>query len=220
MRDFEVIQYELFGLSLQEPVSLIYNWLAAVLCLIWYLKLKPENELVRNWRYFFLTFSITCFVAGIAHSLYQYTGIYGKMPHWIGGIVSGYFVGKAMLSLLDDTNIKRGLNLLLKSKLVINLTLALGLVTFTFVLIDSVLTYIVYCAGISLFLIRKGQKDLKLFVYGVITSFSGALCFVLKLDVSRYFNREDFSHVFILASLILFFYGAKKQEQRKELIIE
>lgn len=219
MKGFEVIHYDLFGLHLQEPNSLIYNWLVAVLCFVWFLKLTPNNEFVKNWRYFFLTFSITCFFAGFAHSLFGYFGIYGKMPHWVGGIISGYFVGKAMLSLLEESKIKSFLMKLLVIKLVSNILLALSLVTFTFVLIDSAITYIIYCAGISIYRIKRDRDEYKIFVFGVVASFCGALSFVFKLDISIYFNREDISHVFVLISLILFYIGTKKIETKEGLAL-
>ncbi|HRO76303.1 MAG TPA: hypothetical protein PLP27_09170 [Crocinitomicaceae bacterium] len=214
MKEFEVIQYHFLGLQLQEPISLIYNWLVAILCLIWFFKLKPTNESVKNWRYFFLVFAITGFFAGLAHTFYQYTGIYGKMPHWVGGIVSGYFAGKAMLALLNNSEIKKKLLVFLKVKLLVNIALALSFVTFLYVILDSALTYIIFCAGISIYLIKRGEKHLKTFVYAVIISFFGAFGFLFKLDLSLYFNREDFSHLFILISLILFYFGAKEIEKR------
>jgi hypothetical protein len=218
MKDFEVIKYELFGLSLQEPVSLIYNWLVAILCLLWYFKMSKDSEFIKNWKYFFLTFAITSFVAGLAHSLYHYFGIYGKMPHWVGGIISGYFVCKAMLTKLALTKGKIVLTFFMYLKLLASLSLALLYVTFTFVLIDSALTYIVYCAGISFVMIKQGEKEYKGFVLGVLLSFCGAISFVFKLDISIYFNREDFSHIFVLASLIVFYLTATKTAKKKELI--
>lgn len=220
MKNFEVIQYELFGLTLQEPMALIYNWLVAVLCFVWFLQIKPIDKFTQNWRSFFLIFAIATFCAGFAHSLYQYTGIYGKMPHWVGGIISGYFVGKAMLSLLETSSVKKLLNVLLYVKLIVNISLALLLETFTFVLIDSALTYIVYCAGISISLVRKGNSTFKLFVWGVVISFLGAISFILKLDISKYFNREDFSHIFVLASLILYYIAVNKVAAKNELVFD
>lgn len=214
MKGFDVIKYQLFGLDLQEPVSLIYNWLVAVLCMVWYFKLKPVNNAVSNWRIFFLIFSITCFFAGLAHSFYQYTGIYGKIPHWIGGIVSGYFAGKAMLTLLKDSKTKKWLTILLPIKSVLNMVLALSFLNFIFVTIDSILAYIVYCAGIAIILMKKGQKDVRLYLYGVLVCLPAVFCFLLKIDLSIYFNREDLSHVFMLSCLICFYYATKKLEQR------
>lgn len=214
MREFEVIQYDFLGLHLQEPISLIYNWLVAILCMMWFQNLRPVNESVQNWRYFFLVFSITSLFAGLAHSFYYYTGIYGKMPHWIGGIIAGYFAGKGMLALLDESKNKGLLLLFLKIKFALNIILAISLVSFLFVILDSALTYIIYCVGISVFLIKKGQKELRLFIYGVVISFMGAMSFLFKLDLSTYFNREDFSHVFILISLIFFYLAVRKIEEK------
>ncbi len=214
MREFEVIHYDFLGLHLQEPIALLYNWLVAILCLFWFLKLKPVNESVINWRYFFLVFSITSLFAGLAHSLYYYTGIYGKMPHWIGGIIAGYFAGKGMVALMVKSKASRYLTLFLNFKMLLNSILAISLVSFLFVILDSALTYIIYCIGISISLIKKGEKHLKLFIYGVVISFMGAMSFLFKIDISLYFNREDFSHIFILISLFFFYFAVRKIEEK------
>lgn len=208
MREFEVLQYELFGWHLQEPLSLLYNWLVCVLSWVWFKKLTPVTKSIANWRYFFLTFAITSFFAGLAHTFYQYIGIYGKFPHWIGGILSGFFAGKAMLLAWSEKS--QILELLLRIKLVVNSVLAITFASFIFVIVDSALTYIIYCAGISYSLVKRGVKEYKLYIFAVITSFLGALSFLFKLDFSLYFNREDFSHLFILASLIMFYSATKR----------
>jgi len=215
MREFAVVQYHLFGLSLQEPIALFYNWLIFVLCMIWVSKLKPVNEAVKNWRWFFILFGIACLFGGFAHSLYQYFGNVGKIPQWILGIVSGFFAGKAMWSLLPDSNkFKRFLFIFLWLKMIVNLTLCLSFMSFTFVTIDSILTYFIYAGGIGFYLYKKGQKELRYFFIAVLCCLPAAFIFLLKIDLSKYFNREDLSHVFILLCLIFFHIGTKKLMKR------
>ena len=51
---------------------------------------------------FFWFFGTGMFLGGIGHLMFNYLGFYGKYLPWLMGIVSIYFVEKAMISLLKD----------------------------------------------------------------------------------------------------------------------
>lgn len=213
MRDFEVIHYHLFNLNLQEPLALIYNWFMAILCLYYYFKLDPDNQAGKDWKLFFLIFSITCFFGGLAHTFYHYIGDYGKIPHWIGGLLFSFFAARGMIGFLNNSKFKENLFLTTKMKFVFFLILTLTMLRFTYVTIDAALTYLLFCGGVGIYLWKNGVNEAKYFVFGMFTVVLAGICFLAKVDISIYFNREDFSHIFILVSVVLFYSGTKRIEK-------
>src|SRR5699024_8920002 len=95
----ENLPFHLFGLCLQQPMGLLFNWLICLTCLVFYQKVKQTNFVfLKNCRYFFLTLGISTFFGGLGHLFFYYCGFYGKILPFSLGIVSSFFVAKAMLN--------------------------------------------------------------------------------------------------------------------------
>ena len=100
-----LIEFDLFGLTLQEPMALITNWIMAFFCLYSYSVIKKSTEInLVYWKWFFLIFSISAFFGGLGHLFFQQLGVEGKFLNWITGAISGIYLGKAMLFHFERSN--------------------------------------------------------------------------------------------------------------------
>ena len=210
MNHMEIIHFSAFGLNLQEPMALVFNWLMSLICFIAFFSLRNNNSKeIKFWKLFFLIFGISTFFGGFGHLFFQYFGLYGKFPHWIGGIISAYFAGRAMLCRLENLKLKMNLNLILIIKAIVFLGLALGLKNFIFVAIDAIVTYLFYCGIIGFTLCKKGVSAMMFIVIGVLICIPAAFVYILKINPSIWFNTDDLSHVFMVACVFFFFLGVK-----------
>lgn len=210
MNHSEIIRFSAFGLNLQEPMALVFNWLMAMVCFLAFLSLKKiSSEEIKLWRKFFLFFGLSTFIGGFGHLFFQYFGVYGKFPHWIGGIVSAYFAGSAMLCRMENLRLKKNLQRVLIVKAIVFLGLALVLRNFIFVAVDAIVTYLFYCGIIGFSLYKKGVTAMKFIVVGVLICIPAAFVYILKVYPSIWFNTDDLSHVFMLACVYFFYLGVR-----------
>ena len=208
------IPFDLFGLHLQEPMALITNWLMSVFSLYAYFKLKnTEKETTKKWSYFFISFSISTFFGGLGHLFFQYFGIPGKFPNWIFGIIAGYFAGKAMLIKLNEGSLKNRLNSFLILKGFTLLILSVFSFKFIFVAIDAILTYIIYCGILGYRFYKDGFLEMRYMVYGVLICLPSVFIFFFKINPHRWLNKDDLSHLFMLACIYFFYLGAIKSNK-------
>lgn len=208
----ELIEFRLYGLSLQEPMGVATNWMMTIFCLYAFFMLrKGDNIDMMWWRRFFLVFSISAFLGGTGHLFFQYFGIPGKFPNWIMTILSGFCGGFAMLVHYPDKIQKKKLEIFLIIKGLILLILAIISRKFVFVAVDSILTYIIFCGIIARKLYKIGMDDMKYMYYGVLICLPSIFIFFFKINLHRYLNKDDLSHLLMVVCLIFFYTSVKKR---------
>lgn len=209
--EFEIILFELFDLKLQEPMALVTNWMTASFSLFAFFQIKnPIHDFTIWWKRFFLYLAIGTGVAGLGHLFFQYGGIYGKMPSWILAIVSGVCSSFAMMSLLEEGNYKNRMKVLVLLKSMLFLFWALWFANFLFIAIDAILTYLIVCGGGSLFFMKRTIPGMKFILLGVLVLLPSAFFFLMKINLHRYLNRDDVSHLLMLGCIMLFYKGVKQ----------
>jgi hypothetical protein len=210
MVDFEIIDFSFFGLSLQEPMAIVTNWLISGFSFYAYFKLRNQKDAFqKSFSIFYLILGISMIFGGLGHAFYQYTGIVGKYPAWILGIVAGFFAGKAILKIWGERRGHFALTVFLLVKSFTLIILSVLYQSFIFVAVDSVLTYIIYLGLLPLSL-WKQINQMKYFVFGVLVLTPSIFIFLLNFNLHKYFNRDDLSHILMLSCIILFYFGAKK----------
>lgn len=210
MNQIEIIHFSFQGLELQEPMAAITNWMIASFCFYAFLKLKNRNfEEVNYWKYFFITFSFSTLFAGFGHLFFQYLSIPGKFPNWITGIVSGYFASNAMLVKMKNQANKKIIKIAIVVKASAFLFLALWKQNFLFIAIDAIVTYIVFCGVLGYIYFKQGHDYMKYMVLGVLVCLPSAFIFLLKLNLHKWLNKDDLSHLLMLGCTICFYFGAK-----------
>lgn len=206
----ELIEFKVGGLTLQEPMALITNWMMSLFSLYAYYKLnKIDFQEVTLWRKFFFWFTITSFFGGLGHLFFQQLGFPGKFPNWITSVLAGFYAGLAMLynfksNLLKSFLILKGLILLL---------LSIIFQKFIFIAVDAILTYVVYCGIIGYKLTKSKSLDFKFMYIGVLVCIPSVFIFLLKLNPHKWLNKDDLSHLLMLLCLIFFYLGASARSK-------
>ena len=221
--DFDKIEFTLLGLNLVEPNSIIGDSLLAVMAFIMAFKTKKFKDTSKffwNWYLFFLTFGVTFIFGGLGHTFYPYWGIIGKYPGWLGSIVSIYFIEKAFISLLSGNTPFFNYQKLALGKLVLVLIIEI----FVFILFDlnqdpqkgllipALNTAIgsIICLGILGWKFQKHITDsFKFFWMVPISMIPAAIVQSYKISLYPWLDRNDLSHLFLLVSLFLYWYGIK-----------
>lgn len=216
MNQIEIIHFSSFGLHLQEPMAAVTNWMISFFCFYAFWQLGKVDEPETNWwRKFFLCFSVSTFLAGFGHLFFQYTGIPGKFPNWILGVMSGYFAGNAMLVKMQNEATKKRIQQVLIFKMIFFIAMAIWKQNFVFVAIDAILTYVFFCGVLGFIYFKRGFQSMKFMVLGVLVCLPSAFIFLLKLNPHRWLNKDDLSHLFMLGCTICFYLGAKMSSTEK-----
>lgn len=215
MHPFEIIYFTIGDLQLQEPMALVTNWLISFFCFFVFVKTQWSNSYSSNaFKYFYLLLGISTFFGGFGHLFFQYFGVYGKFPCWIMGVAASLFIGKGILFYRKDKPFYNNWNVFLWAKSISLLAFSLFSKKFIFVAIDAVLTYILYSGYLSWKLWRSEKNEMKYFVYGMVVLFPSAFIFFLNINIHRYLNRDDLSHLLMLICVIIFYFGVKKLNLR------
>lgn len=214
--DMEIIEFELMGLSLQEPMGLLLNLVISISCFIFIKKVQvvKQGDFAWWWKYFFLFFGISTFFGGLGHLFYQYTGLYGKIPAWTFGLIANLFSARAMLTFIGPNKLKNWLIGIVFIKFVTFFILMLNTLNFKFVSGDATFSFVGYVLVIGLILfIKERKKHWLLAVIGSVCLMPAALFNGLKIDFHLWFNRQDAAHVFMLIALFVFYLASKKYFQ-------
>jgi hypothetical protein len=215
------IAFELFGLHLLEPMAMVTNWMMTIFSIYAFVMLKPSKEKndVYYWKKFFFWFAISTFFGGTGHLFFHYFDIPGKFPNWVSAIIAGYFAGKAIVINSNSIELIKKHEFFLIIKGVILLTAALFTKKFLFIAVDAILTYIMYCGVISNSYVKKGMLEMKYMIYGVLVCLPSVFIFFFKLNPHRWLNKDDLSHLLMLACIYFFYLGAKKRMDSHSLAI-
>jgi cbb3-type cytochrome oxidase subunit 3 len=207
-----IIRFTIGNLQLQEPMALLTNWMIAFTCLILYKKIKnPQTLFELNWKRFYAFFGVSVFFGGLGHLFFHYLGVYGKFPCWILGVFASYFAGKAMISTaIFSLKNRNTLHYFLVAKCSILGVLAILYTNFIFITIDAVLSYLFYCGIVSLIYWRKGRSEFKYIVYAILVLLPSIFIFLLRLNPHVWFNKEDLSHILMILTIILFYFGVQQ----------
>ena len=216
MHNFEIIHFSWFGLDLQEPMALILNWLVTAFSLFAFWSLKRQSA--GNLSYFskfYLTLGISTFFGGLGHLFFQYTGFYGKFPSWITAVLAGYYAARGVLEVYGHRKGYQFLSVFLLIKSVVLICLSLISLKFVFVAIDAILTYLIYCGYLAWKLWKDEVNAMRFLVFGVAVLIPSAFIFLFNFNIHRYLNRDDLSHLLMLACIIFFYQGMKLLVQRE-----
>lgn len=210
MNNFEIIEFSIGNLKLQEPIALITNWLIALFCFFVLMKVKWSDAYpIRSFRLFYAVLGISMIFGGLGHLFFQYFGLYGKIPSWGLGILAGYYMGKGVLYYWKKHQSYRFFSFFLIFKSLTLFILSVIFLKFIFVAVDMIFTYILYSGYIAYRLWKKDKIEMKFFVYGVIILFPSLFIFLMNINLHLYFNRDDFSHLLMLGCIMFFYKGVK-----------
>jgi hypothetical protein len=215
MPPFEIIEFSIFGLKLQEPMAVVSNWLISFFCVFAVFSTK-WNESVPSFFFkrFYIFLGISTFLSGFGHSFFYYFGIFGKYPAWVLASTSGYFISRGILFYWKEKKSYIFLSKFLIIKTISLIMMSLLSQNFLFILIDSIFTYIIYCGILAAKIWKMGINEMKYFVLGIFILLPSIFIFLLKLNLNLYLNRDDLSHFIILFTIFFFLIAIRKNNQR------
>ena len=211
----EKIIVEFGSLTIMEPMSVVWNWLIAVFCVLAYLKLDVKaSEAVKEWRLFFIVFAFSAFFGGLGHGLYHYFGQAGKVLPWVLGIVAIYFSERGLYAFIPDkNNLKNKLHLFSTAKMVMMLA-GMAFISFDFIWAkNNSIIGLVLIVGLGGYLLSKKDPDLIFLPWGVLVLTSAAVVHGLDINPHVWFNRDDLAHLIMFAGLVFFYIAIRKHQQ-------
>lgn len=210
----EIIEFSWLGLNLQEPMALITNWILASFSFyaFWQLK-KGVSRFQDLWKMFYLVLGTSMIVGGLGHLFFQYTGIPGKYPSWTLGTLAAVYASFAMISLMEKRRNQKIIERIVVIKAVILLIAGIITQKFLFIAIDTSITYLFFCGYLAVRLHRNNWKGVKFIYLGVLILIPSAIIFSLKINVHRWLNKDDLSHVLMLGCIIFFFLGIRETQK-------
>lgn len=206
----ERIHFTLFGLHLQEPMALIFNWLIAFVCFYFFYKTtQSTNNFAQYWRLFFLFFGISTTFGGVGHLFFQYWGWEGKFPAWIFGAIAVLMSSVAMLEVESMAKKRKQIWIgLLLLKTIVFVSLSLIYVNFLFIAIDAVIGYLFFCMTYGIVLIKRGF-NMNNIVWGVLVLLPSIVFFIGEISIGKWLNEQDIGHLFMVGAVCFFYLGVK-----------
>lgn len=229
-KDFDKIEFELFGLDLLEPNAFIGDTLIFILCI--YLAIKTKEHLskgpfFRYWYWFYLIFGIGFFFGGIGHTFYNYIGLTGKYPSWFLGIVSVALIELAMASIHPKSAFQKRYRNFIYIKLIVALTFEILILTFLDVqgnmslgMIIPILQPVIgltFALGILGYQYQKKLHSSFVFIWiSALVQMPSAVVQGLKINIQPWFDKNDIGHVLLIGGCVLYYATIKSFSKHLE----
>jgi hypothetical protein len=228
-KDFEKVEVDFFGLTCVEPNAMLGDGILFLwaLFLAWQtFRLGRDHPFFKLWSQALVVFGISFLAGGLGHFFFNYWGVPGKYFGWMSSVLAVYFLERAMISIYP---IRSGASLFGQiSKIKLVLSWALMILQYLFVdlnsdpqkglLIPSISSAIgiILCLGI---LARRYQLlwnvRFQFFWMTIFIMIPSALFQALKINIHPLFDRNDFSHVLLALSLLLYWKGIEAYSRLK-----
>jgi hypothetical protein len=213
--EFERTAIELFGLTLQEPMTALTDLLVSAVCFYAFWSLRSTHRSLSYLRLYFVTMAIATAYGGIiGHAFLDYLSFGWKVPGWIISMFS--------VALLERTAIAHAKPLLHKRtgdffmilngvELVALLIIVLTTLEFRFVESHAAYGLLVVVFGFEAytFKITRAESS-RYFLIAVGISAVAALVHLSEFTLHRWFNHLDLSHVLMAAAGYVFLIAGRK----------
>lgn len=201
------------NIPIHEPVTAFTDYLITIIAFIYFLKLSSSNEVVRNWRLFFLFISLSTLFGGCSHAFFavhegwQYKSFWLPMQFINGFAV--YFAQKAtLLSVLKDSEKYNAWKLSYILQLCIYFVVLIIVQKYIVTILDNAIGLVPIM--ILHFTAKVKEEHYNYIGYGICVSFITAIVHGIKFSLHDYFNYNDIAHVFIMISLTVMYLGVKR----------
>ena len=209
---------ELFGIQINEPVTVLTDLLISAVCLYGYLILRKQqgDQSIRKLFMFHLAFmGLATAIGGIiGHGFLSYLSFAWKTPGWILSMVSIAALERAVILFASPLISKRlatffiWLNI---AELIIFIVLSFATLDFFYVEVHAGYGLVVVVSSFSAFIYSKTKSQAaKTLLIGVGWSVVAAIFFTFKWGIGPWFNHFDLCHVFMAISTFYIFIGGKR----------
>jgi hypothetical protein len=190
--------------------------------------LTSTHLFFKNWHLFLLLFGVGTILGGIGHAFYNYLDLGGKIPAWLFAIVSVYFIEVSMLSIHPDKQFATRLARLSAAKLIIMIML-LGIIlvfaapgskisiSILLVILNSLMGVTLSAGFLGLHYYRIGlSSHFSYFFIGVLIMIPSSAVFLFEINLSRWFDKNDLSHLILAMGISFFYAGILQLQQQNE----
>jgi len=221
--NYPKIEFEMFGMELLEPMALITDSIMGLLSIYFaykIFKIKSDLPFYKYWKLFFLVFGIGAILGGFGHTFYNQFSFYGKIPSWLFGPISIYLAEKAMiLSHWDSQKKKLYLKIANLKMLIVYIawfTLLfiadedkIDTLPFLPIAINTILGLLFFVGYLGFKYTEKFSAKFKYFWLGILIMLPTAFIFLLKVNISQWFDKNDFSHIIMMLGITYLYLGVK-----------
>jgi hypothetical protein len=213
---------ELFGIQINEPITVLTDLLITVVCFYGYsiLKKTEGNPAIRKLMMLHLAFmGLATAIGGIVgHGLMHYLDFAWKTPGWLISMVSIAALERAIILYARPLiNPRLGtffiwLNLV---ELVTFIILSFTTLDFFYVEVHAGYGLVVVVASFATFIYAKNRdRAARTLLVGVGWSVVAAVFFTFKWGIGIWFTHFDLCHVFMAISAYFVFLGGKQMLER------
>lgn len=220
-KDFDPINFTLFGLNLTDPMDFVYDIILGVLSLFFAYKaykLRCKGDFVVAWQRFFLFFGLATFLSAFAHLFYNYFYYYGKIAGWLLIPFSIFWIEKAMINAHWNKTIKAKGNRAYFIKLMVLYTTFIAVWVFVDVYahppklflpiaINTILGLIIGVGIFSFQFQKKISQSFRFIFYGILVVIPSAFVFLLKINIHPFLTKNDISHILMIFAVSFFYFG-------------
>ena len=212
----EVLSIEILGIRLDEPVTVATDLIISLVCLyaLIFLKRARGKQNLRLLFILFFAFLGTGTLLGgfLGHGFLYLLDPGWRLPGFLSSMVAVALLEQASLMVLSQHIQHRAWLLLTWLNILLLFSfLVLVMVTQNFLFVVFYVTFnvLILIGGTQLVIYRRsGHVAAGWFLLAVGTGLAGDVIYVLNLNLSEWFNRNDLGHIFLAVSTILFYRGA------------
>lgn len=220
MVPFQNPSIELFGLRIDEPITVLTDMMVAAVGFIAYFSTisSSNSRAVQLYRYFFLFTAFSTLVAGfIGHAFAYKVGFEWRMIGWSFGIASVAFAQFAVLQHTIES-IGEKAALILRIFNVIELIVIVFILAFyrTFIIVEiqAAIGLVLMVLMLESIHYNKTKSSFSLgLIIGIGITILAVISHVAKLAVSNWFNHMDLGHVLMAIALFVMYKGLQSEQK-------
>lgn len=208
----------LFGLRIDEPVTMLTDLMVSATCFYAFVQLRKkggQGAVLWNLKYYFLSMAMATLIGGvIGHGFLYLFSFAWKLPGWLTSMFSIALLERASILFAKPLipkkvgNFFAWLNLV---ELATFVTITFSTLNFFFVEVHSAYGLLVVVTSFQLLVYHKTRHSgSKYFLMGVGVAAVSALIFMNKIGLSPWFNHYDISHTLMTLGAFLFYRGSLK----------
>jgi hypothetical protein len=228
--DFDKIEWSVGRFTFLEPNVFLTDIIMSLFCFYfgWRLYHKTNRlEKTKWWIAFFWLFALSSFAGGLGHFMFAHWGVNGKFASWITSFPSIYFIERAMISAEPNENNQRFYVRLANAKMLLMILVFASVCViadlnlkpekgFLPIAANTIIGVSATTGFLGWLYAKKLHHAFNDFLIGMLIILPSAFVFLLKINISPWFDKNDLSHVFITLGLYFFYRGAMKVEKHVE----
>jgi len=214
----EITSVKIFGILVNEPVTTFTDLMVSAVCFYAFYqlnKIKKPEKVILFFKLYFLVMGIATTLGGILGHAFIYAIPFAwKLPGWVTSMIAIMFIERTAIEhtriLLHPTfiSVLKALNII---EFLVFLSLTLYYLDFSFVEFHSGYGLMFVVLSLQLLLYVKTRNNAsKTLLIAVGIAAVAAMFFITKVQLFKWFNYIDASHVLMSISAYVFYLGAVK----------